>query len=302
MMYRIKKSAVAIAASIGLLGGLGIAAPAANAATVKAPAGIPLKCTGSMLVSAPTGQLYQTSLHRSGKVSFKKTVPKLGFAPTFLVNIGSMGGLDYPAWMRATYFAVNKSGVAYFMDVSAYERKGKSTVTKVNSKHKIGPGWQSTKLVTATYDRIFRLASNGKFYSYTSTKTGVSKTQLVFDNASGFTSVVHDRTVGKGSAKADVLLATISNGELREYVIPRKNPRAAKQYTLRPAAAGWGGFTRITTSTCGKKGRIISAALADGRVAMYYDANGSDFKGSDIRGGLTALPKVPAGYRIHSSL
>ena len=150
---------------------------------------------------------------------------------------------------------------------------------------------QDTEDLTQGRYYYYRLTPDGYLYRYASPKT-TAKTQ-VFENGVSLRTVEFDRTIDWQGGKADVLLTNLTNGSLRQYIIPHTTPTKGSTRDLK--TAGWAGFRQFSTMFCGDKGRIIMGYHDNRTVGVYYDPNSYDFNGGDITGRMTTLPALPAG-------
>ncbi|MEU4393264.1 hypothetical protein [Kribbella sp. NPDC023855] len=106
-----------------------------------------------------------------------------------------------------------------------------------------------------------------------------------------------ERTEGTGTAKVDVLIGTKTSGELVEWRINVAKPTTISSTVLK--STGWGGFTSLSSGYCGShpSGRSLLGITAAGAAAVYFDANRTDRRGTDIKGGsLGSLGWTAKGY------
>jgi hypothetical protein len=97
--------------------------------------------------------------------------------------------------------------------------------------------------------------------------------------------LTYERTSLTGTATVDVLIGTKTNGELKEWRINRATPTKIASSVLR--SSGWASFTSLSTGDCTAhpKGRVLLGITAAGTASLHFDANKTDWSGTDIKGG-----------------
>lgn len=128
--------------------------------------------------------------------------------------------------------------------------------------------------------RRFAITANGRSLRYAgtvSTRGWWGVNTLTFDRVE----FSQDRTEAW-----DVLVATTSRGELREYFISQSRPSYWARATLR--AKTWQSFAMVTTGFCDTDApsRPILAVKRDGSMFAYVDQDATDRSGADISGGV----------------
>ncbi|OFI37111.1 hypothetical protein BIU82_08355 [Arthrobacter sp. SW1] len=302
-----------------LLGGLAAgalalsgAAPAGAATLYPTPTPTPTDCHGALLTMEPNRNLGAVFLS-GGKLRWEHTnwSSPVPFDATYLTQLGGYGDETFG---KFTYFGTAADGTAKFYDErtdlqvdGSWKRSIDGPVTT------IGNGWFQ-KSITTTYSGsvsgstvvrgqqfVFRLTSGGELYRYTidphaRTITGTVK---VFGGGASITSIGSAPAVAINGKPVAVLMATLSTGELRQYLIPDATPTLWTHKTIRPAASnGWQNFTAITARKCDTKGQIVLGYIKQRLVAAYYDPTGLTANDKDISGGASSMPVMPEGIRV----
>jgi len=298
-----------------LLGGLAAgalafsgAAPASAATTYPTPTPTPTDCFGALLTMESNRNLGAVFLD-GGKLrwensSWSSPVP---FDASYLTQLGGFGDETFG---KFSYFGTSSDGRAKFYDErkdlqsdGTWKRSIDGPVTT------IGNGWFQKSITTAYSGTaevrgqqfVFRLTSGGELYRYTldlSTRS-ITGTVKVFGGGASITSIGSAPAVAVNGKPVAVLMATLSTGELRQYLIPDATPTQWSAKTIRPAAAnGWQNFTAISARNCGTKGQIVLGYIKQRLVAAYYDPTGLTANDQDLGGNASSMPAMPEGTRV----
>lgn len=288
---RTTAAAAALAAAVTL----SVTGPApVSAAEARYPvsAAVPADCGDSMAAVDRSGGVRMLELD-GRSVSWGKDRSTLGYQPLDLNWYGGAGHYGDEDNNSSMNSAITIHPNGQLVDTTHhYEIKDGTVLENRWSVYKKwGSGWQNTEDLSMASTYYYRLTPDGRLFRY-NLMDAAGKVQ-VFQNARSVRTVEYDRTIDWKGGKADVLLTNLSNGTLREYIIPQSNPSQWASRDLR--ASGWGGFRQFSTMTCGDTGRVIMGYLDDRRVAVYYDRNRFDFSAADWTG--TSVPglTLPAG-------
>ena len=282
----------ASAAVLGTSGALTAAGPAA-AVDYAVHSAIPKDASGYLNVLHGTSST-RTVVLSGGRISVSAGVSGFPFPVEKVIFIGDAGG---PDGGHSSMIAIRNDG--YMYGLTRYwknDSAGKSSQSW--SSRRYGPGWLGTEdmVIDRRNGHLFRLTTNGTLTRYRFALTSFSDKQVVFSAGGSVRSIAVDRTVTHLGAPAAVLLANTTHGDLREYIVPLSNPSQWRSRILRPAGTGWQQFSKLTVTQHGN-GRIIMGMNDALQVRAYFDPNRSDFVGTDIRGGATSLPTLPADTR-----
>ncbi len=302
-----------------LLGGLAAGAlafagiaPASAATAYPTPVPTPAGCYGALLTMESNRNLGAVFLDggnlRWENSNWSSPVP---FDASYLTQLGGRGDETYG---KFSYFGTSSDGKAKFYDErqdlqadGTWKRSIDGPVTT------IGNGWFQ-KSITTTHSGsvsgttvvrgqqfVFRLTTGGELYRYTldlSTRT-ITDTVKVFGGGASITSIGSAPAVAVNGKPVAVLMATLSTGELRQYLIPDATPTQWSAKTIRPAAAnGWQNFTAISARNCDGKGQIVLGYIKQRLVASYYDPTGLTANDQDLGGNASSMPAMPEGTRV----
>ncbi|MFJ3958239.1 hypothetical protein [Arthrobacter sp. NPDC090010] len=300
-----------------LLGGLATGALAlsavvtavpANAATqYPAPTATPADCYGALLTMESNRNLGAVFLS-DGKLRWEHSnwSAPVPFDATYLTQLGGYGDDTFG---KFSYFGTSSDGTAKFYDERQdLQADGTWKHSIDGAVTTLGSGWFQKSITTAYSGTstvrgqqfVFRLTSGGELYRYT-IDTGartVTGTVKVFGGGASITSIGSAPAVAVNGKPVAVLMATLSTGELRQYLIPDATPTQWSSKTIRPAAPnGWQNFTAISARNC-TKGQIVIGYIKQHLVASYYDPTGLTANDTDIRGGASSLPALPDTTRV----
>lgn len=278
------------------------AAPAGATPTGAAPASVPASYTTTAQIPADCGDSMAT-VDRQGKAgsisvegrSVSRTMNRgsMGYQPLDLFWFGGQGHYQDEDNNSGVNSAIVIHPDGQLVNTSHHHavEDGVVTENRWSEFRRWGSGWQDTEDLTMSRTHYYRLSPDGYLWRYKSMDAS-GKTK-VFGGARSLRTVEFDRTIDWKGGKADVLLTNLTNGTLREYIIPHANPT---QWSLRDLrTTGWGGFRQFSTMPCGEKGRVIMGYLDTRQVAVYYDRNAYDFNGDDLSGRPTDMPALPVG-------
>ncbi len=287
---------------------LSMAAPASAATTYPTPTPTPADCFGGLLSMEPNGNLGAIFLSggqlRWENNSWSSPVP---FDATYLTQTGGLGDETFG---KFSYFGTSSDGKAKFynqrQDLQADGTWKHSIDGPITT---IGNGWFQKSITTAysgTADVrgqqfIFRLTSGGELYRYTldTNARTITGTVKVFGGGASITAIGSAPSIAINGKPVAVLMATLTTGELRQYIIPDATPTQWSSKTIRPAAGnGWQNFTAITARNCDSKGQIVLGYIKQRLVAAYYDPTGLTANDKDLGGGASSMPAMPEGTRV----
>ncbi|MDI3331449.1 MAG: hypothetical protein QJR09_12080 [Micrococcus sp.] len=284
-------AALAAAATLTIAGSVPANASTGESTyTIATP--VPATCSNGMTTVDHSGDVGEV-LVEGRTLTWSLDEGNLGFQPLDLQWYGGMGSYGD----EDNYFAYNSATTispdGQLVDVTHQETVEGGVVLENSwtENRRWGNGWQNTEDFTKSGTKLYRLTPDGYLFRY-DLPDATRKVQ-VFSNARSVRTVAFDRTIDWKGGKADVLLASLSGGALREYVIPHADPTNWSSRTLR--TSGWGAFRQFDAVSCGEKGRLIMGYLDDRRIAVYYDPNRYDFDASDLRGRATPMPALQAG-------
>lgn len=282
-------AALAATAALALTG---TAPVTAAEASYPVSAAIPADCGDSMAAVDRSGIVRSLSVE-GRTVSWSRDRGHLGYQPLDLYWYGGAGYYedeDNYAGMNSA-ITIHPGGQLVNTTHHSEIKDGKVTENRWSVARKWGNGWQDTEDLTMSRSSYYRLTPDGHLFRYNLMDAG-GKVH-VFNNAKSIRTVEYDRTIEWKGGKADVLLTNLSNGTLREYVIPHASPTQWSSYNLR--TSGWGGFQQFSSMPCGETGRVVMGYLDDRRMAVYYDRNRFDFSASDWTGTSVPMPALPVG-------
>ncbi|MCX5114900.1 hypothetical protein OOK13_41970 [Streptomyces sp. NBC_00378] len=224
---------------------------------------------------------------------------RLGFVPRALVKKESAGA-ESPDALGSTgrdYYATAADGSLYVLGLNL-----DGTLTK----KKVGTTWSSVRLMTAVPalagrpgSYVYSLTDDGRIFRYNTATKAESMHSTTLVGASGWQGVktltwYGLKTLPDGQS-ADVLLATLTTGQLVEYTIPHKTPTKWTRKDVRPTS--WGSLTAITVGSCAKNGTMGPnsawiGTLPTGDAYLYMDKNQETPDSADI----LAYGRLAAGW------
>jgi|GEM_PF-6304162 len=298
-----------------LLGALAVGAlafatvtPAHAATQYPAPTPTPADCYAGMRMVSSARSVDVVTLSGS-KLTWEQNISAtVPFDATYLRQIGAAGD---SATFQETYFGIASDGTTKFY-ASRSDKQANGTWKRYVSGAvtTVGNGWYQ-KSITAGYipstvantpghDYLYRLTAAGDLYRYPVdfTKKTIGAAVKVFSGGASINAIGTAPSIVVNGKPVGVVLATLSTGELRQYLIPEATPTQWSSRTIRPASAsGWQNFTTLTARNC-SKGQVVIGYVKQGKVAAYYDPTGLTANDTDIRGGTSAMPTLPSTTRV----
>ncbi|MDQ0710025.1 hypothetical protein QFZ52_002677 [Arthrobacter woluwensis] len=298
-----------------LLGGFAVAAlafttaatPAQAATQYPTPTPTPADCyTGMRTVNADRS-VGVVSLSNSKLTWEQNASAPVPFDATYLRQTGAAGDATT---FQESYFGTASDGTAKFYR-SRSEKQANGTWKRYvdGAVTSMSSGWFQKSLTTAYLpsavantpgqDYLYRLTTAGDLYRYAVNFSGktIGAPVKVFGGGAAINAIGAAPSTTVNGKPTAVLLATLSTGELREYLIPGATPTQWTSRTVRPASAsGWQNFTTISARSCGT-GQVV-IGLSAHHVASYYDPNGLTANDADIHGGASTMPVLPSTTRV----
>lgn len=288
-----RRAAAAVMATLGV-----IAVPvAAGAASQTSVTGIPgqASCAARMYgVDAQQRIVSYDYQSDNGKgVLYTGTVADgtLGFAPRAMVAKGSAGAgsPDALGTSGKDFYANAADGSLYVIGVND---DGTMTKKKVNST------WGGIRAMAAVPTQsggsrayVYALTDAGGFNRYSTPKTPTNMIGPTVIASSGWKGVktlsfYRITTLPDGQA-ADVLLATLTTGQLVEYTIPVKTPTKWTRKDVRTSS--WQNITSLTVGVCSTQpgkptGSVWIGTVSTGDAYLYLDKNSDSPASADITG------------------
>lgn len=282
------KKLMSVAGAVVLSAGLLTVATPANA-VVAIPGAI---CTLRTLGVSPIGQVmrrkYETNNGTASLSGVGYNPGRFGFAPKALVNEPGAGGVPF---VNDRYLANSTNG--YLYRVSAV---GQTSYNDVKiTRTALSSGWGSIRTLnfspsgTTTGSYLYGLADSGAFYRYVYGGTAPhSRVTIGASGWQGIRTIDYTRTVTipGTTRKADVFLATSSDGRLMEYTIPLDTPAKWTRRDL--ITTGWNVFKSVQSEDCyvngRSSGRILIGVTTTNYAYLYHDRNATDSSAADLVG------------------
>ncbi|MFD7159508.1 hypothetical protein ACFV9C_33250 [Kribbella sp. NPDC059898] len=278
---------------VSVAGAAGVAAGLLTVATpASAVVGVPgAVCTLRTLGISPGKQIVRREYYTNAGKATLSTVGynpgRMTFVPRALVNEPGAGGAPY---VNDHYLANYTNG--YLYRVLAVGQTSYNDV-QVSAKA-VASGWGSIRSLnfspsgTAGGNYLYGLADNGGFYRYVYGDTTAPHSRATIGSSGwlGVKTLDYDRTVTipGTSRKADVFLATSSDGRLMEYTIPLDTPSKWTRRDLK--TSGWNVFKSLQTEDCyvngAASGRILIGVTPAGSAYLYHDRNARDGSAADL--------------------
>ncbi|MEZ2372383.1 hypothetical protein [Arthrobacter sp. RCC_34] len=296
-----------------LLGGLAVAAlalatatPAQAATQYPTPTPTPADCyTGMQTVNADrsVGVVSLSNSKLSWEQNASAAVP---FDATYLRQTGASGDAST---FQESYFGTAADGTTKFYR-SRSEKQADGTWKRFvdGAVTTLGNGWFQKSLTTAYLpsavanspgqDYLYRLTAAGDLYRYPVDFYGktIGGAVKVFSGGGAINAIGAAPSITVNGKPTAVLMATLSTGELRQYLIPGATPTQWSSRTIRPAGSGWQGFTTISARSC-DVGQVM-IGVTGGHVASYYDPTGLRANDTDISGRASSMPVLPSTTRV----
>jgi hypothetical protein len=279
-------TAIAFVATGLVVTGVALTARPATAALSDVPA----DCSVSTAAYRSDGQ--RLTYRYSARTTSTQAISgdKLGWVPSGLVGFGSSGGSD---WFRESNLVTHPTdGYIYLVKRAAERIDGVWKITE-HTTTRVKSGFAGTRLLSMAWPYVYRTAGTSlyryKFAFVDGKPTMSAPVKLAGSGWDTVNTLAYQRTSGTGSAAADVLIGTKSNGELKEWRINYASPAAITSKVLR--TTGWAPFASLNTGFCDAhpNGRPLLGITAEGRASVHFDANETDGVGSDIKGGSLGL-------------
>lgn len=253
------------------------AAPSATTTSTAAATAVPSTC-GALFHRVNDGRLYWATLRgqrmRAGAYgdAFTGLAPK---AMTF-VRVYEEGDR-----LVEQYLAVMENGALW----NVRNEFGPGGWTGTYPEQIAASGWSAVReLVVSDSGYVYGLTTTGGLYRYTLSTSGVVRGAgaVATSGWSGVKTLSYAAGGTFRGAEVDGLLGISTTGALVEYVV-RLQDRVARGFVLR--SSGWGGMAFATSGGCETGlGRPIVGVTPGGQAYAFYDRNGYDLSGADIRG------------------
>lgn len=283
------KRLVSVTGALGLAAGLLTVATPANAVAA-VPGAI---CTLRTLGVSPSGQVVKRTYETNGGKATLSLIGynpgRLTFTPKALVNEPGAGGVPY---VNDHYLATYTNGYLYrvlAVGQTSYNDV-KVTATAITS------GWGSIRTLNTspsgpgTGYYLYGLSDNGGFYRYVFGNASAphSRATIGVSGWVGIRTIDYTRTITipGTTRKADVFIATSSDGRLMEYTIPFDTP---SKWTRRDLITrGWNVFKSVQSEECyvngRSSGRILIGVTTTNEGYLYHDRNATDGSAADLVG------------------
>lgn len=283
---------IASLATAALAGAALAAAPAGatptsssgNTSTAAVP-GVPLSCMAVFQAYSAPGSLYWYEYRNGRATSTRVSSNALGWQPTSNQQLGAAG--DGGTSFFSSELATSKGGKLMQIRRDGKMVDGAWSVSQ-QAQTLQSSGWSGTRAL-ANGPRLYRLhGSTLTRYTLGSQvlpKASVSGAVKVGSRFGGVRTLVYERSGVNNGKTIDVFLATDTSGRLLEYRFERTAPTRWTTKVLK--SSGFANVPALTTAPCGTKGRTIGTITDSNAMRVYYDANRSDSRGSDIKGGWT---------------
>ncbi|GAB3816916.1 hypothetical protein [Kribbella italica] len=275
-------TAVAVVATgLAVTGILGSARPAAAAL-----GDVPSDCKSWTTAYRSDGQ--RLSYNYSARKTITKAIvdDKLGWVPTGLAAGAESGSDDNYA--SASLVTHPTDGQLYYLHRVVQRIDGVEKVTKLTTTS-LAAGFEGTRILAdGPFPYYYRVAGNSLYrFQTTFGQEGppISTPVKLSGDWGTVNTLRYQRTGGTADAPVHVLFGTTSDGQLLEWRIPVTDPATITTKVLQ--ATGWEEFTSLTQGSCASRpnGRLLLGIKPGGRVALRFDANAKDGKGTDFKGG-----------------
>lgn len=270
--------------TLGATLALATGATAMAAFSTPAQAAVPSDCATGVFGATSSRVLFHRYFAPTSTSTSSNSPLRLPWTPRSVAPMGGMGGGgDYS---MNTYLILAGTRL-YEADITSRMVNGKWQ--RSLESRTAGTNFGATrKFVNAHSQFGYGINKKGALYRYrvnmNNGNINVARAGRV--SASGWGSIrnlTSARTISWGKGKADVLLGTASWGSLYEFVIPHAKPSAVKRYTLR--SSGWNGYQALEVQSCGRgKDYVYIGIKTNGDAYRFYDPNGRDFSGKNLRG------------------
>lgn len=294
-MRKMKRLVSVAGAAVLAAGLLTVATPAS--AVVAVPGTCTLRTLGVNSSKQILRRTYETHAGRATLSTVGYNPGRLSFVPKALVSEPGAGGRPF---VNDHYLANHTNG--YLYRVAAVGQTSYNDV-QVTAKA-VSSGWGSIRTLnfsgsgTSTGSYLYGLADNGGFYRYVYGSTTAPHSRVTI-GASGWLGVrtidyTRTITIPGTTRRADVLLATGSDGRLMEYTIPLDTPYRWTRRDLK--TSGWNVFKSLQTEDCyvngTASGRVLIGVTPTGYTYLYHDRNAKDGSAAD----LVAYGKIATGW------
>ncbi len=288
MRRSILTGGIAVAMVATGLAGTGVAVTARSASA--ALSDVPADCRTRTPAYRTDGQAL---IYRyADKKTSTEAMPgdKLGWVPTGIVTFlesGSAGGR-----MNHSLATHPTDGNIYHIKRATDTIDGVEQVT-THTVTRVAAGFGGTRFITMAWPYVYRAAGTSLYrykFAFVDGKPTLSGRKTLSGSAwDTVNTLIHQRTIGTGTAAVDVLFGTKSNGQLKEWRISHTAPPVITSKVLKET--GWGSFTSVGRGYCDSRpnGRALMGITAEGSASVYFDANETDGLGTDIKGGSLGL-------------
>lgn len=276
------------------------AAHADSAQTVTSVAGIPNQssCSVTMWGVSATQRIvsyaYRSSKGKGTLYADKDRGGQIGFIPKAFAKKESKGGGSKDAFGESgkDFYAVAPDGNLWILgiDIDTVVKK------KLNSTWGVIRNMTAVPAISGTTGAyLYALTTSGGLNRYTMPAGPSTPTGTIVVSTSGWQNIkplAYSTTIGlPNNDWADVMVATVTDGRLIEYTIPRKTPTKWASKIVSPSS--WQNITSMAIGGCaGSDANVFIGTLSNGDAYLYSDKN----RNTPIKSDVSGLGRIATGW------